>query len=96
MTDLKKLAKGKPCMLRIPNVCNWRPETTVLCHIRITGTGGSRKPTDLAGVWGCSDCHDVIDRRNMNGRQLRSDLDAYERDALVRQMEEYERMGIFK
>lgn len=96
MTDLRKFAKGKPCLVRIPGVCNFQPETTVLAHIRIAGSGGSRKPSDLSAVWACSDCHDVIDLRNRNGRQVRSDLDAYERDAMARQAEEYDRLGILK
>jgi hypothetical protein len=63
--NLRKEAKGRPCMIRIPHVCNGNPETTVLCHIHkpsISG-GTALKAFDIFGAWGCSDCHDAVDRR---------------------------------
>lgn len=51
-------------MVRIPGVCNFNPETTVLAHYRLAGyCGGSMKPDDDMGAWACSACHDVIDAR---------------------------------
>lgn len=62
--DLRKLAKGKPCMVRIPGVCNHNPETTVLAHIRMAGiTGVGQKAPDLLAAWACSSCHTYIDGR---------------------------------
>lgn len=62
--DLRKLAKGKDCQVRIVGVCNFDPTTTVLAHIRRGGTSGvGMKPPDLCGVWACSSCHDYIDGR---------------------------------
>lgn len=61
---LRESARGQPCHLRIPGVCNGNPETTVLCHIRrghVAGMG--QKPPDICGVFGCSNCHDVMDGR---------------------------------
>lgn len=64
MTDLRKLAKGQDCMIRIPGVCNHNPETTVLAHYRMAGTCGTgMKPPDTLGAWACSSCHDFVDRR---------------------------------
>ena len=69
MTILRESAKGQPCLIRIPGICNHNPETTVLCHFRLnTGTG--QKPDDLQGAFGCSDCHAEVDRRT---RKLDSD-----------------------
>jgi hypothetical protein len=48
-------------MVRIPNVCNFNPETTVLAHKG--GYAGGKKGPDLIGAWACSDCHDVVDGR---------------------------------
>lgn len=48
--------------MRIPEVCNWDPSTTVLAHIRRSG-GIGIKPPDVCGVFACSKCHDVMDRR---------------------------------
>lgn len=61
-TDLTKLAKGMPCQIRIPHVCNRNPETTVACHIRMIGISGAGfKAHDLLIAFGCSDCHAVVD-----------------------------------
>ncbi|WP_440864539.1 DUF1364 domain-containing protein [Symbiopectobacterium purcellii] len=64
MTDFKKEARGRDCQIRIPGVCNFNPETTVLTHYRMSGTCGMGiKPDDLQAAWGCSACHDEVDRR---------------------------------
>jgi len=61
---LRKMARGRDCQVRIPGVCNFDPETTVLAHYRLAGTCGMGiKPHDLIGAWACSSCHDEIDRR---------------------------------
>lgn len=62
--NLRKLAKGQPCMIRVPGVCNRNPETTVLAHYRLGGTCGTgMKPPDMLGAWACSACHDAVDGR---------------------------------
>ena len=61
---LRKAAKGRECMVRLPGVCNHNPETTVLAHVRLAGVSGMGiKADDLLGAWACSSCHDAIDRR---------------------------------
>ena len=61
---LRKTAKGRECMVRLPGVCNHNPETTVLAHVRLAGVSGmGMKADDLLGAWACSSCHDAIDRR---------------------------------
>lgn len=65
MTDLRKLARGKDCMVRLPGICNGNPETTVLAHLRMAGvTGMGIKAPDVLGAWCCSSCHDAVDRRS--------------------------------
>ena len=54
-------AKGEGCQIRIPGVCNNNPETVVACHLNGGGMGG--KASDLFIAYGCSDCHDVVDKR---------------------------------
>lgn len=64
MTNLRKSARGKPCMVRLPG-CDGGGETTVLAHYRLLpycGTG--IKPPDELGAWCCARCHDVIDGRS--------------------------------
>lgn len=64
MSKLRKAARGRECQVRIPSICNWNPETTVLAHYRLAGTcGGAMKPDDEQGAWACSSCHDAIDSR---------------------------------
>jgi len=51
-------------MVRLPNICNFNNETTVLAHYRLAGLSGMGiKSDDLIGAWACSACHDAIDRR---------------------------------
>jgi hypothetical protein len=62
--DLRKMARGQECYLRMYPYCNGNPETVVLAHIRrgnIAGMG--QKPCDLAAMPMCSGCHDLYDGR---------------------------------
>ena len=59
--NLRKEAKGRECQIRMAGVCNFNPDTTVLCHL--PGGGMGMKQHDLFGAWGCSSCHDVVDGR---------------------------------
>jgi len=74
--DLRSYARGKPCQVRLPGICNGDPATTVLAHPRLPGiTGVGMKAPDELGAWACSACHDAIDRRT------HTDLD---RDYVIR------------
>lgn len=55
-------ANGQDCTLRLPGICNFNPETTVFAHIG-TIRGMGIKCSDIMGVYGCSSCHDEIDRK---------------------------------
>lgn len=67
--NLRALARGMPCMIRMPGVCNGNPETTVLCHLRMAGISGmGLKANDLLGAWGCSACHRYVDTHGIDGR----------------------------
>ena len=62
--NLRKLAQGRDCQVRIQGVCNFDPETTVLAHYRLHGLSGiGMKSPDAFGAWCCSSCHDVCDGR---------------------------------
>ena len=61
-------AAGMPCALRISSLypghkCSGS-NTTVSCHLPVTGKGTGTKVTDLAVVFGCSHCHDILDGRD--------------------------------
>lgn len=94
MTDLRKLARGQDCQVRIPAVCNFNPETTVLAHLRRANVAGAgQKPPDSCAVWACSACHDAIDRRAHTHIPL-SELAEFILDALIRMLAIYHRRGI--
>lgn len=62
--NLRKEAKGRDCQVRLPGICNFNPETTVLAHYRMAGLNGAgMKPDDIFGAWCCHACHDECDRR---------------------------------
>lgn len=85
--------------MRLPNICNWNPETTVLSHIRRGGdinAGMSKKPCDLNATWACSDCHDVLDRRNNMGSYTKSELDSWITDAHCRYLVKLVDLGVLK
>lgn len=94
--NLRKLAKGQECMLRLPGICNWNPETTVLAHIRRGFFGMGTKPVDWCGVWMCSDCHDAYDGRVEWEGWGRDELDANALRALCQQLAKYVELGVLK
>jgi hypothetical protein len=66
VANLRKYARGKDCQVRIPGVCNFDPETTVLAHVRLTGISGMGiKAPDLLGAHCCSACHEYCDTHNL-------------------------------
>lgn len=62
MSNLRELARGRECQVRLPSICNFNPETTVLAHYRLAGTCGTGiKPPDFLGAHCCSSCHAACD-----------------------------------
>lgn len=61
-SNLRKLARGQDCLIRVPGICTFTPETVVLCHYRLMGVSGAGlKSPDLLGAYGCAACHAVVD-----------------------------------
>lgn len=55
-------------MCRVPGICNYDRETTVLAHVRMIGISAmSMKSPDWFGAWSCSACHDYLDSRSVTG-----------------------------
>ena len=62
--NLRNLARGQQCRIRIPGICTHNPAQTVLAHYRIGGLCGTgMKPHDLIGADACAACHDAVDGR---------------------------------
>jgi hypothetical protein len=61
VTDLRKLARDRPCMVRLPG-CDGGGETTVLAHYSLGGVSGrGYKSPDTCGAWACFNCHSACD-----------------------------------
>lgn len=62
MTDLRKDARGRGCLIRIPGHWCADPTRVVLCHIRMIGLSGTGlKAPDLLAAFGCDVCHKIVD-----------------------------------
>lgn len=61
---LLDLARGMPCLLRVPGVCQGGTETTVAAHSNwaIHGKAGARKADDQYSAWSCMACHGWLDQ----------------------------------
>lgn len=90
MSKLRKSARGQPCLIRIPGVCNGNPETTVLAHLGGGGMGAKR--LDIHGAFACSACHDEVDRRTRYTDA--SDAARWHLDGIIRTQEWWAREGL--
>ena len=80
---LRKSAQGKDCTLRVPGACCFDPDYTSLNHIttkKFSSMGG--KVNDTFAVYGCTPCHDIIDRR-VKSNFTDGELAIYKLDALA-------------
>lgn len=57
---IRESAKWQDCNVRLPSVCNFNPETTVLAHVG-KDRGRGLKASDIHATYACSNCHDVMD-----------------------------------
>jgi len=69
-TKITKSAKGEECLVRIPSVCNFNPETVIFAHLG--GAGMAIKSNDIHGAYCCSSCHDALDGR------VKTEFNSYE------------------
>lgn len=97
MSNLRKLAAGRPCLVRIPGVCNGDSATTVLAHYRSSGISGiGLKSPDALAAWACSDCHDAIDRRRHTGLFTREEVRLMHLEGVMRTQAALIEMGKLK
>ena len=93
--SLRKEAKGRGCMVRLPSICNFNSETVVLAHIRLQGVSGmGMKSPDLIGAWACSACHDELDGRTRKSGLTRDELRLAHYDGMVRTICQLDKEGL--
>ncbi|SDX13782.1 Protein of unknown function [Variovorax sp. YR634] len=61
---LLSMARGQPCMLEVPGICNGDRTTVVAAHsnLSIHGKAGARKADDQYHVYACFACHQWLDQ----------------------------------
>ena len=94
MSKLRESARGADCQVRIPGVCNFNPETTVLAHI--AGGGMGMKQHDLFAAFACSACHDAVDHRGRDGGHSRDELAWMHSDGVFRTQQIWLEKGLIK
>lgn len=59
---IRDAARGEHCTMNGPT-CRYDRETTVFCHLNesFAGKGMGIKAHDIAGFFGCSECHSAYD-----------------------------------
>jgi len=82
-TKITRSANGEDCAIRLPGICNFNPETTILAHFNTIGKGMGIKSNDIHAAYMCSDCHDAVDGRNINHNIEESEMWEAEFDAMV-------------
>ncbi|MDE2107342.1 MAG: DUF1364 family protein [Patescibacteria group bacterium] len=69
--NLRKLARGRACTVRLPGICDHGTDTTVLAHFRLAGISGMGiKPPDAMGAHACAPCHAYVDSHKDAETQL--------------------------
>ncbi len=94
MSKIRKAARGQECQVRIPGICNFNPETTVLAH-RPGGPMGGKTP-DYQGAFCCLSCHDIIDLRVKAPDHSRLSIDLYFYEGVFRTQEILREMGLIE
>jgi hypothetical protein len=64
VSKIRASAKGETCTFKLPGICNFNPETVVLCHAPHPDKGMGIKGPDTWAAYGCSSCHDAMEGRN--------------------------------
>lgn len=60
---IRQAARGQRCTVRLPGVCCYNDETTVLAHFSYASSGMGTKPADVSAAFCCDACHSLIDGR---------------------------------
>lgn len=59
-SKIRKSAKGKMCLVRLPGICTYNQEETI--HAHQNGAGVAIKHNDILGARCCAACHREADK----------------------------------
>lgn len=69
---IRESARGEDCTLRVSPLCR-DGDTVVFCHLNTGFRGVGLKSPDLFGVYGCYECHNMLDKSEVGYQdQLRA------------------------
>ena len=73
-SKVTKSAKNEACSLRVSSNCSHDEEgKVVLCHLNSNYRGVGIKSPDIFGVYGCYECHQLLDASKVSHEdQLRA------------------------
>lgn len=95
MSTLTEAARGQPCLLRLPGYCLGDHPSVVAAHLRKAHLAGvAIKPCDLAVIFACDGCHNIIDGRVPMPAELRDDLPLFLLEGLLRTLDNLWRRGV--
>lgn len=97
MSKLTEAARNMPCLVRVPGICNFNPETVVAAHYRSVsmGAGVGIKPSDILSAHSCSSCHDAIDGR-ITTDFTRDELRLMHAEGTLRTIDKLQKLGKIK
>ncbi|WP_349677120.1 nuclease domain-containing protein [Marinobacter sp. UBA2678] len=81
-SKIRESAKGEPCLVRVPGVCNGNSDTTVLAHLNGGGIGW--KNEDHKAAYACSACHGWLDGGYATQGYSRATRDLWHLEGVVR------------
>lgn len=97
MSKITDSAKGKECLIRIPQVCSFDDAETIAAHVRIAGLCGTGiKPEDALTIRACFACHQAIDNVNRPKWLKQDELNLYILEGLARTINAYIQEGLLK
>lgn len=79
-TPIRQSAKGQPCQVRVPFICNGDSSTTVLAHLN--GAGLALKAHDHEAAYACSACHEWLDGGYVK-THTRAERDLYHLEGVI-------------
>lgn len=96
MVDLRKLAEGRPCYVRLAE-CLPSTETVVLAHWRGIGiSGAGMKAPDILGCPACFNCHELVDRRKIMANLTRDEVRAAHSTGIFQWINDLVKEGVIK